>query len=98
MIAFGGTERESRVEAMGVFQPSTSPKSRPWLWPHLQELTSPVRSRPMKEVSDLKNRVKGKAAGYDGTIGLFEAFRRWQGYHDVGLSMSLHLIVVTPEG
>ena len=45
----------------------------------------------MKEVSDLKN-IKGKAAGYDRTIGLFEAFRRWQGYHDVGLSMSLHLI------
>ena len=48
------------------------------------------------EVSDIKN-VKGKA-GYDRTIGPFEGFRRWQGYHDVGLSVSLHLIVVPPEG
>ena len=76
---------------------STSPKPRRWLWLHLPTIDKPSEASANEmEVSDLKN-IKGKA-GYDRTIGLFEGFRRWQGYYDIGLSVSLHLIVVTPEG
>ena len=57
-IAFSRTERESRVEAMGVFRPLTWPKPRLLL--HLQDLTSAFMEPPDEtEASDFKN-IKGK--------------------------------------
>ena len=59
-IAFSRTDRKSRVEAMGVFRPSTWPKPRLLLL-HLQDLTSPLmESTDETEASDFKN-IKGKA-------------------------------------
>ncbi|KIK06272.1 hypothetical protein K443DRAFT_41230, partial [Laccaria amethystina LaAM-08-1] len=52
--------RGSRVEAMGVFRPSTLPKPRPSLL-HLQDLTSPLmESADKREANDVKN-MRGKS-------------------------------------